>query len=104
MLKNHIIENGSYGVEENEKIYHDFFETAPRYIFRAVDKKYQIRDKTLCDVGCSFGMNLPHCSKESYGLEVDNEKVDFAQKIGLNVINLDIIQVPLLLGLHRAAR
>lgn len=90
LLKEHIIKNGSFSSKENERIFINYFETAPRYIFRAVDKKYQITDKILADVGCAFGMNLPHCSKGSYGIEVDQKKVEFAQKLGLKIYSIDI--------------
>lgn len=90
LLKDHIIKNGSFNSEKNEKIYHQFFETAPRYIFRAVDKKYQITKKILCDVGCSFGMNLPFCAQGSYGIEINREKVEFAKNIGLTIFDIDI--------------
>jgi SAM-dependent methyltransferase len=90
-LKEHILTHGCCPAEENLNIYEKYFAHAPRYLFRAVDKKYHIAQKILCDVGCGYGMNLFHCATGSYGIEVDGLRVKFANSLGLNVFQRDII-------------
>lgn len=80
-----VLQKGCYSKEENLRIYNKFFKNAPRYLFRAVDKKYNISKKILCDVGCSYGQNLLYCSDGSYGIEVIHGYASFARSLGLNV-------------------
>lgn len=90
-LKQHITAHGCYSERENERIYHKWFATAPRYLFRAVDRKYHITDQTVCDVGCAYGSNLVFCSPESYGIEIEAYETEFAASIGLTVHTMDVI-------------
>lgn len=89
-LKKHILEKGCYSQEENLRIYQKWFQQAPRYLFRAVNNKYHLTNLTLCDVGCSYGMNLAFVQPGSYGLEVEEYPVKFANSIGLRVERLNI--------------
>ncbi len=91
-LKQLIAEKGCYSREENLRIYEKYFAKAPRYLFRAVNKKYNIVGKTLCDVGCSYGMNLIFSAPGSYGIEIDAEKTRFARSIVLEVHQRDLLQ------------
>lgn len=91
-LENHIIKNGCYDEQENSRIYQKWFKTAPRYLFRTVDKKYKITQKIICDVGCSYGMNLIHCTKDSYGIEIEEYSRTFGSSIGLQIYQRDIIK------------
>ncbi|MGC8811054.1 MAG: class I SAM-dependent methyltransferase, partial [bacterium] len=43
-----------------------------------------------CDIGCSYGTNLIFCSRESYGIEIDKRKIEFAKSIGLLVYERDL--------------
>ncbi len=90
-LEKHLVETGCYSEEENRRIYHKWFATAPRYVFRAVDAAYGLTNGTLCDVGCAYGGNLVYGQPGSYGIELEKYEVDFAQSIGLTVHNLDVI-------------
>jgi 2-polyprenyl-3-methyl-5-hydroxy-6-metoxy-1,4-benzoquinol methylase len=90
-LREFISAHGCYSRQENEDIYDRWFAKAPRYLFRAVDKKYGISRKILCDVGCSYGMNLLSCSPGSYGIEIEHHEVHFANRLGLTVYERDII-------------
>jgi SAM-dependent methyltransferase len=90
-LRQHMITNGCYSAVENERIYHKWFATAPRYVFRAVDRKYHLLEKTLCDVGCAYGGNLAYATPGSYGIEIEDYEVQFAQSIGLTVHQMDVI-------------
>ncbi|MBW1929149.1 MAG: class I SAM-dependent methyltransferase [Deltaproteobacteria bacterium] len=89
-LKQFIINNGCFSPQENEQIYERWFASGPRYLFRAVDNKYHISQKTLCDVGCAYGTNLLYCTKDSYGIEIDKHRARFARSLGLKVYELDI--------------
>lgn len=90
-LKEHVIANGCYSEQENERIYHKWFATAPRHLFRAVDRKYHLTEQTLCDVGCAYGGNLVFCSQDSYGIEIEEYETKFATSIGLTVHTMDVI-------------
>lgn len=90
-LRDYVIKHGSYSPDQNLQIYEKYFTRAPRYLFRALDKKYNISKKIISDVGCSYGMNLLFCKHGSYGIEIDKDKSSFANSIGLNVYTRDIV-------------
>lgn len=48
-----------------------------------------IKGKIL-DVGCSTGNFLVHCSKESFGVDADQESIKVAKSRGLNAIKCDL--------------
>ena len=70
-LKKYILKKGLYSREENLRIFRKFFLNSPRYIFKAVDKRFGISKKQICDVGCSYGYNLIHATEDSYGIELE---------------------------------
>jgi SAM-dependent methyltransferase len=82
-------ERGCFAPEENERIYRKWFHDAPRYLFRAVDRKHRLTGGRLLDVGCSYGMNLLHCRAGSYGIEIDAREAAFAKALGLPVYRRD---------------
>jgi SAM-dependent methyltransferase len=90
-LQDYILGRGCYSSEENKRIYEKWFADAPRYLFRAVDKKYAITKRVLCDVGCAYGMNLVFCAPGSYGIEIECYEAKFAQSLGLTVYQRDVI-------------
>ena len=90
-LKRLILEKGCFEQEENERIFKKWFQDAPRYLFRAVDRKYRLTQMEICDVGCSYGMNLVHCTPGSYGIELEPKQVAFARSLDLSVWQRDII-------------
>lgn len=90
-LRDYIVRHGCYSQEENLRIYEKWFAAAPRYLFRAVDRKYGLTQKVLCDVGCSYGMNLLFCVPGSYGIEIDGYAVAFARSLGLTVYQRDVL-------------
>ncbi len=91
-VKDKVLTRGCYSPEENLRIYDKWFKNAPRYLFRAVDQKYRISKKTVCDVGCGYGMNLLHCAEGSYGIELDQYCIDFAAALGLRLEKRNIDQ------------
>jgi SAM-dependent methyltransferase len=90
-LREYILSHGCYSREKNLLIYKKWFEDGPRYLFRALDKKYRVTKKVLCDVGCAYGMNLLYCAQGSYGIEIEAEKVSFARSLGLSVYQRDVV-------------
>ena len=84
-LKKLILANGCFADEENLKIYEEWFAHGPRYLFREVNKKYALTQKSLCDIGCSYGTNLLYSAPGSYGIEIDEQKAKFASSISLTV-------------------
>jgi SAM-dependent methyltransferase len=90
-LQQHIETHGRYTRRENLSIYDTWFSRGPRYLFRAVDRKYGISKSVICDAGCAFGTNLAYCAPGSYGLEIESYKADFARSIGLTVHSRDLM-------------
>lgn len=86
---------GCFDREENERIYWKWFHGAPRYLFRAVDRKYGLTRVPIADVGCSYGMNLLHCPAGSYGIEIDEREAAFARGLGLPVVRRDAMHADL---------
>jgi SAM-dependent methyltransferase len=77
-LRQHIVANGCYSERENERIYNKWFAAGPRYLFRAVDRKYHLTEGTFCN-------------SNSYGIEIEEYETKFAASIGLTVHNMDVI-------------
>ena len=90
-LQDYIVNHGCYTREENLRIYEKWFARGPRYLFRAVDKKYRITRGVLCDVGCVYGMNLAYCAPDSYGIEIEEHAVNFARSLDLTVYQRDLV-------------
>ena len=90
-VKQHILTNGCYNADENQRIYEKWFEPGPRHQFQAVNSKYQLTQKTICDIGCGYGMNILYCQPGSYGIEVDKYPVDFARSIGTTIYERDFM-------------
>ena len=84
-----LLERGCFDASENERIYRKWFHGAPRYLFRAVDRRHGLTGVRLADVGCSYGMNLLHCARGSYGIEIDDREARFARGLGLPVYHRD---------------
>src|SRR5437868_7076574 len=91
-LHKYIITHGCYSYDENSRICEKWFANAPRYLFRAVDGKYNIAKKVLCDVGCAYGMNLVFCASGSYGIETEEYAAKFARSLGLVVHQYDVLK------------
>jgi SAM-dependent methyltransferase len=91
-IRQRILENGCYGRNENERIYNKWFAPGPRHQFQAVNRKYDLTSKVMCDIGCGYGMNLLYCQPGSYGIEVDKHAGDFARSIGLTIHEVDFMK------------
>lgn len=73
-----------------ERLYAVYYSQGPRLCFVEAAKKYHLSKKIICDVGCGCGVNLFHCQPESYGIEINKNKVEWGQKLGLNVFNRNV--------------
>jgi len=91
-LRSYVVENGCFSRDENLRIFEKWFKDAPRYLFRAVARRYPLTEGVLCDVGCSYGMNLLFCSPGSYGIDIDPEQIAFARSLGLTAYQLDFVE------------
>ena len=90
-LREYILSKGCHSAKENLRIYEKWFAEGPRYLFRAVDKKYHITRKVLCDVGCAYGTNLVYCAPGSYGIEIQEHEAKFASSLDLTVYRRDVL-------------
>ncbi len=86
-----ILERGTFMPEQNRAIYEKWFRKSPRYLFNETNKQYDLAHKRICDVGCSYGMNLIYCRPDSYGVEILPECAQFARALGLNVYTRDVV-------------
>jgi SAM-dependent methyltransferase len=91
-FRQRVLEDGCYSQDENERIYDKWFAQGPRHQFQAVNHKYHLTNKVMCDIGCGYGMNLVYCQPGSYGIEVDKYAVDFARSIGLTIHEVDFMK------------
>jgi SAM-dependent methyltransferase len=89
--REHIVANGCFEKQENERIFKKWFRSAPKVAFRRADAIYDLKSRTLCDVGCAYGANLPFAKPDSYGLEVNADYVRFARSVGLTVFQRDVV-------------
>jgi len=90
-MRQHILEQGCYNRSENQRIYDKWFAPGPRHQFQAVNAKYRLTEKVICDLGCGYGVNLIYCKADSYGIEVNKYSADFARSIGLTVYERDFM-------------
>ena len=81
----YILERGCFSPEQNRAIYEKWFRKGPRYLFNEINKRYGLTRMSICDAGCSYGMNLICCTPESYGVEILPECAEFAHSLGLTV-------------------
>lgn len=91
-LRRFVVEHGCYEAAENERIFEKWFRTAPRHVFRDADRKYGLTNGRLCDLGCSYGMNLVFSHPESYGVELSDYEANFARSLGLTVFERDFVR------------
>lgn len=89
-LEAHLVSRGCYDANENSRIYQKWFAAGPRYIYRAVNRKYRISEMRLADIGCAYGASLIYAPEGSYGLEIESYEVAFARSIGLTVYDRDV--------------
>lgn len=90
-LRQFVLTRGCFTPERNEAMYEKWFKGSPRYLFRAADELYGISKKRLCDIGSSYGSTLLHAAEGSYGIEIVQERVDFAQSLGLTAYRRDVL-------------
>jgi SAM-dependent methyltransferase len=89
--RTYILDKGCYSADENRRIFDKWFQSAPKIAFRRAAELYELRGRTICDVGCAYGANLFFMTPGSYGLEVNSHYVDFARSVGLTVQQRDVV-------------
>ena len=85
-----VLSHGCFTPEKNRAIYEKWFRQSPRYLFKAADERYRITQRRLCDIGSSYGTALFYASKDSYGIEIVPERVDFTKSLGLTAYCRDV--------------
>ncbi len=89
-LKKLILEKGTGDTEENQRIYNKFFKDWQRnhkYIYRKFRINFNMK---ILDIGCGYGYNLIHFSENSVGIEASFRMAEFASKLGLNVLSINV--------------
>jgi len=95
-LEAYVLSRGCFDPEKNKAIYDVWFRKSPRYLFKAINKRYHLTDKVFCDVGCSYGMNLIYADKPgSYGIDIVPEYAQFARGLGLSAYDRDVVTADL---------
>ncbi len=84
-LRDYVVQNGCYSPEENGRMYDVYYSQEPRYCFRSANKKYKLTEQLIIDVGCGCGGNLFFCHPDSYGIEINEKKVNFGKSLGLSI-------------------
>jgi len=82
------MEKSPYDHKENLRIYNKFFKRSDRIKYFV--EKYELYDKKVLDIGCSYGHYLIRFSKESWGVDANDEMIKFARAIGLKVKKANI--------------
>ena len=90
-MRQMILARGCYSPDENKRIYDKWFAQGPRRKFQAVNRKYQLTDKVVCDIGCSYGATLLFSKSGSYGIEIETYQSQFARSIGLDIYQRDFL-------------
>ncbi len=60
------------------------------HTFRNICNTFELENKSVLDIGCSYGEFLTHFGKGSAGITIASEEVRYAQEHNLNVIEGDI--------------
>ena len=90
-VKELVLSRGCFAPEKNIELYEKWFRHSPRYLFKAAAERYGISKLRMCDVGSSYGSTLLHAARGSYGIEIVQERVDFAKSIGLTAYRRDVL-------------
>ncbi len=94
-MRQAVLEQGCFSPAENKRIYDKWFAPGPRQKFQAVNRKYNLTDMVICDIGCGYGMTLLYCKSGSYGIDIETYQSAFARSIGLTVYQRDFLHNPL---------
>ncbi len=70
---------------------HFKYNRAKDKMFFAMLKKFDLAKKQVADIGCGYGHYLYHFSKDSYGVDISDRHIRFANGLGLKTYQKDII-------------
>jgi SAM-dependent methyltransferase len=73
----------------NKIVYKKHFEFPP-LVLNGILHKYELNNKKVLDVGSGWGSALINFGEGSVGVELTKERIDFAHKIGLEMIEANI--------------
>ncbi len=75
---------------ESERIYNKFFkgwQNNHSYIYNKFGIDFNMK---ILDIGCGYGHNLIYFSENSMGLEADIKQAEFAKRLGLNILTINV--------------
>jgi SAM-dependent methyltransferase len=80
------------------KIETRFKNQAKSKTFKNIISKFNLKNKSVLDIGCSYGEFLVHFGEGSLGLSISEEEVAYGKKKGLNIvygnIEYDEVEIP----------
>ncbi|MGI5836628.1 MAG: class I SAM-dependent methyltransferase [Chloroflexota bacterium] len=88
-VKRRVVETGCFDRSENERIFRKFFATVPISFLQIVER-YNLGKRRVVDVGCGYGHYLIHFGPGSIGLDANERSRQFAQSIGLDVVDCNV--------------
>jgi len=81
---------GLWKQNDVKRLYDVYYSQGARYSFISADKKYNLTQKTICDVGCGCGINLFFCTSESYGIDINAQKILWCKALGLKAEGINL--------------
>ena len=69
----------------DKQIEQRFANQAKSKTFRNIIKEFSLDKKKVLDIGCSYGEHLAHFGKQSTGITIVQEEVDYGRQKGLDV-------------------
>ena len=77
-------------MESREDIQKRFDNVAKSKTFKHIRETYDLKNKSVLDIGCTYGEFLAHFGKNSVGVTIVQEETDYAVKHNLDVITGNI--------------
>lgn len=90
----YVVEHGCHGTEENARIFDKWFTASrPRdKLLAYVDRRFGLRQESVADIGCGYGMALVGCPEGSYGIDIEAYQAEFARSIGIEVFDRNFVE------------
>ncbi len=90
-----IAADGPFEPQENERLHQKWFAPGPRRRTLAAIRTYGLDKKRTVDIGSSYGNNSIYLGEGSYGVEIEPRCVVFANAIGLESYEHDVVTTTL---------
>lgn len=86
------IARGTFAPEENAAIFDKWFRSGPSHFLEYALTVYRLKERSVIDVGSSYGHALRWFGPGSYGVELNPEAAEWANAVGLETICADMEQ------------